>query len=314
LFHRYFHRVSLYKANVWSAAMACTLLASKLHDNVKVSPSQVVEIFYLLYGRRILIMGCASNTTLRDKIAAHPSVSYASLPERCFGAKSEHSPAPDRLRTFLDAPLSQLSPTGPVFEQWSGAVIDAENDVLRQLGFVVYWITGSLAHKYLPYYLDLLLGGADEDLTTPRFGVSVTKEQVAQRAWSYCNDSYRLDLSTRFHASVVACAAIHLSLLDAAALGTGREMVESRSLPTSTTNCDERSYTAISWWGRLAETDSPEAVHVVCNALLGLQDSFDTKVAAFGFISSVSGQSFNDRGSSSWDRINEHVSTRQGAS
>jgi hypothetical protein len=289
LFHRYLHRASLCETNVWSAAMGCALLASKLHDNVKVSPAQVVQVFHQLYRRRRFVMGCASNATLRDQIAEHPSVSCVTLPCTLDGGTSKR----DQSRV-LDQP-----PTDPVLQEWIGAVIDAENDVLRQLGFVVYWITGSLAHKYLPYFLDLLLdgdGGADS--TSPLSGTSATKEQVAQHAWSYCNDSYRLDLSTRYHPSVVACAAIHLSLLDAA-LSKTEKSGKSRSSVALTGNQDEKSSRTMAWWKRLADTDRPDDVYVVCNVLLGLKNSFDARAAAIGFVASVSGKSFNDPGSCS---------------
>jgi hypothetical protein len=304
LFHRYLHRVSLSRTDVWSAAMGCALLASKLHDNLKISPSRVAKVFYNLYLRRILIFGCASNAELRGQIAAHPSVSCLSVSPT--SNTSHEASELNRLRTVLSAPGSELSPAEPILQDWIGAVVDAESDVLRQLGFVVYWITGQLAHKYLPYFLDLIISGDIDDgsregSALPVSGASASKEQVARRAWSYCNDSYRLDLATRFHPSVVACAAIHLSLIDSVSADGGADL-------------GEGSRTPVCWWDRVAETDNKEDVSVVCNALLGLQESFDAKVAALGFVSSVGGVAFNDPNSVSWQQAKKQMSIGQASS
>lgn len=283
LFHRYLHRVPLTETDVWSAAMASALLASKLHETVRVVPPTIVQTFYELYRERVKIAGCASNEDLRKRLAAHPSVSCVSS----LATGNE------------DNGENAIPRSGPTYQEWIKAVIEAESDLLRQLGFVVHWIPDHLAHKYLPHFLDVIWDSSD---------LKVNKDEVAQRSWNYCNDSYRLDLSSRFHPSVVTCAAIHLSLLDA--FGSSDE--------ECTTSGSDQSLNVGSkvvggwqpnevWWKQLARTDRAGDVSLVCNALLGLRECFEVKVAEFAFVSSVSGRAFNDPCSRSWDHVGGNI-------
>ena len=84
---------------------------------------------------------------------------------------------------------------GRLYLHWKGALIRAERDILRALGFQVYaGVSGQHAHKFLLYFVRVLGGGAP----------------LAQAAWSALNDSLRLDLCLRYPPEVIAAGAIAL--------------------------------------------------------------------------------------------------------
>lgn len=296
LFHRYLHRVPLTETNVWSVAMASALLASKLHENVRVVPSTIVQTFVKLYKERVRIVGCVTNGDLRRQLAAHPSVASAthvtSSDDAGEGRGRGTAAARGSAQHIIGSPELAISQSGPAYQEWIKAVIETESDLLRQLGFVVHWVPDHLAHKYLPHFLDLVWDWLD---------LKLSKDEVAQRSWNYCNDSYRLDLSARFHPSVVTCAAIHVALLDAFA-----SKDKNGASDADQTLAFERevglvgSQSSKACWEHLAGPDGAEVVPLVCNALLGLQHTFDVIVSDLAFVSSVSGRAFNDLGSQSW--------------
>ena len=61
IFHRFFHQVSLTDVEVWSIAMACTVLAAKIED-VALPFRQVIVAFVHLYRKRTLCIGSSSST------------------------------------------------------------------------------------------------------------------------------------------------------------------------------------------------------------------------------------------------------------
>jgi hypothetical protein len=297
LFHRYLHRVPLTETNVWSVAMASALLASKLHENVRVVPSTIAQSFIELYRERVNISGCATNEDLRMQLSAHPSVSSASLvsPYEDAGDGSGTAAARRSVQNVIGSCQNDISQSVPAYQEWVKAAIETESDLLRQLGFVVHWVPDHLAHKYLPEFLDRVWDWLDPKLN---------KDEVARRSWNYCNDSYRLDLAARFHPSLVTCAAIHLALLNAFASSEQKNKSDSYQSPTVQHEgvfVGSRSSKAL--FEHLAGPDSADDVALVCNALLGLQDSFDVVVSDLAFVSSVSGRAFNDPGSQSWEHM-----------
>eukprot|EP00536_Pseudo-nitzschia_multiseries_P009340 jgi/Psemu1/258030/estExt_Genewise1Plus.C_2580028 len=156
LFHRFYHSVSLTEHDVWSAAMASTLLATKVEDEPK-SLKQIVEEYARIYARRLRRHICA--TVL-----------------------------PQHLNKF-----------GPVYKEWHQRITAMESIVLRTLGFTFYWISDSHPHRFLLNFCRAL------ELNDAKF---------MQRAWNYCNDSCRLDLSVRYLPEVIASSAILLAARD----------------------------------------------------------------------------------------------------
>jgi hypothetical protein len=90
--------------------------------------------------------------------------------------------------------LSLLSPTSARFAQWSDWLIMVERQLLVEVGFSIDAMTEH-PHKFLLYYVKML------DCTNA----------LAQKAWNYVNDSFRVDLCMRFDAHVIASAAICLA-------------------------------------------------------------------------------------------------------
>ncbi|EQC26735.1 hypothetical protein SDRG_15464 [Saprolegnia diclina VS20] len=87
-----------------------------------------------------------------------------------------------------------LMPSDPRFSQWSDYIIMVERQLLIEVGFSIDAMTEH-PHKFLLYYVKILDGS----------------NALAQKAWNYVNDSFRLDLCLRFDAHVIACAAISLA-------------------------------------------------------------------------------------------------------
>jgi hypothetical protein len=78
-------------------------------------------------------------------------------------------------------------------------LFDAENAILRELGFIIH---AEHAHKFVLYYIRVMYGKTDFN------------PELAQRAWNYVNDSYRTVVCVRFRPCVLACGAIFLAARD----------------------------------------------------------------------------------------------------
>ena len=183
IFHRYCRQVSLKKMNVWSVAMASTLLACKLEEETR-PIRQVILIYARIYRKRRLVLCDDAESVVGDKhVAASELATSATLQEKLSHLRH----------------INPMSPFGPVYQEWYNEIIATENKLLRQLGFTLYWIPDSHPHKFIIYFVEAL------DIQKPDF---------CQRAWNYCNDSCRLDLCLRFAPEVIACSAIVLSARD----------------------------------------------------------------------------------------------------
>ncbi|OQR96510.1 cyclin-L1 [Achlya hypogyna] len=90
--------------------------------------------------------------------------------------------------------LTLLMPSNPRFSQWSDWIIMVERQLLIEVGFSIDTMTEH-PHKFLLYYVKILDGS----------------NALAQKAWNYVNDSFRVDLCMRYDAHVIACAAISLA-------------------------------------------------------------------------------------------------------
>jgi hypothetical protein len=90
--------------------------------------------------------------------------------------------------------LSSLDISSPRYTEWKAELAAVELHLLNQLGFSLYAMMDH-PHKYILYYLRILDGAKD----------------LSQLAWNYLNDSMRLDVSLRYTAQELACAAIYMS-------------------------------------------------------------------------------------------------------
>lgn len=121
---------------------------------------------------------------------------------------------------------------GQQYTAWKNELIMIERYILKELGFSLYNIMDH-PHKYILYFVKVLNGS----------------EELANVAWSYLNDSMRLDVSLRFEAQTIACAAIFL-----AARKIGFPLPE-----------DEDSGV---WWEVFGATT--EHLDIICEEILGL--------------------------------------------
>uniref|UniRef100_A0A7S2LFH7 Cyclin-like domain-containing protein n=1 Tax=Leptocylindrus danicus TaxID=163516 RepID=A0A7S2LFH7_9STRA len=187
IFHRFFHRVSLVEYDVWSVAMACTLLAAKLEE-YPIRIRNIVLIYAHLYRRRRLRVGYTATLSDGNDAAALNDTACSKLALSLTESEKQNV-------IRFQTPMSQL---GHVYKAWEDKLTDTESAILRELGFTFYWITDSHPHKFILY----MVKAVDAD------------KVVAKRAWNYCNDSFRLDLCVRYEAEIIACAAIHMAACD----------------------------------------------------------------------------------------------------
>jgi hypothetical protein len=141
IFHRFYHQCSLSEYDVWSVAIASTLLATKLEEEPH-SIKTLIRAYSHLYRKRILL----ATTETPEQVEKHPS--SVSLPEAKSWtlAQKQHqlskSPLPSRL--------------GPVYNAWHDQVSKMEAILLRQLGFTLHWIPDSHPHKFILYFCSVL--------------------------------------------------------------------------------------------------------------------------------------------------------------
>lgn len=176
IFHRFYHKASLTEFDVWSIAMASLMLASKVEEE-PLAIQKIVHGFCHIYRKRVLVAD-SSNGEEEEWDWDHPSLRFVKQAKTWSMERKQkfliHHPLPGKL--------------GPVFEDWHKQALNSEAAILRQLGFTLYWIPDSHPHKFILYFCQAL---------------GLVQQVFTQRCWSYCNDSYRLDLCTRFPPEVI---------------------------------------------------------------------------------------------------------------
>jgi hypothetical protein len=268
IFHRFYHResCSLEKFDVWSIAIASLLLACKVEEDVR-RIREIILVFIHVYRRMRLGLGSASTGTndmeVIPKTPESLSIAQAGI------LKENHLSEEERQNILRYVrPLPQY---GMLYKEWEEQVMDMENIILRELGFVLYWIPDSHPHTFLLYFIKVL---------------GVEEKCVAQFAWNYCNDSCRLDICVRYSPELVACAAIHLACIDS-----------DISLPL----------TPKPWWSAFLGQEKGEDLSSICNAILALGDNDCVEGYADAstkyLISLVDGGSFCDPGSFIWNAM-----------
>lgn len=151
---------------------------------------------------------CATAQTLLHrfyyrKSLAQFDVHIVAIAALFLGAKVEE--VPRRMRDVLNVAYHcklrrQGKPSRPIvlggnlYARWKAELIRTERIILKELGFSMYAIMDH-PHKGILYYAKALGGSS----------------LLAQFAWSYLNDSLRLDLCVRYNAESIACAAIFLA-------------------------------------------------------------------------------------------------------
>jgi Cyclin, N-terminal domain len=348
IFHRYYHGVSLIERDVWSVAMASTLIAAKLEE-IPLTVRQLIIVYAHLYTRRrnvvIKTTSHSSMTTRGDtddnhnnvtclliqKIINHPEVLVApDISEQSSSSRRE------TITPLTPASVQALSPTGPLWKEWHEALLQTESSILRQLGFVLHWIPNRHVHKFMYAFLHVLQitsppakTAAATTTTTSRTASNPSADDAAdndddddrrrrcltQGAWNYCNLSYRLDLCVRYEAAVIACAAIYLAALDLD-LDQDLHVVKSLRLASNSNNMNTHPWWTVLLLGTTADiTDNAQVAKTatdlvqIANALAGLAPVSSS--ASVSADARSKGGHADDNGNSSSGSINQNNGDEQ---
>jgi Cyclin, N-terminal domain len=334
LFHRYYHRVSLQDRDVWSTAIACISIAQKVH-HLPYSNRRIVKAAAHIYQRRVslrLLQNVGTETDI-DTSSSNNNFLWANghLPQNVVAQILSHTSPTAAALKQPSAPLTSDTlhwyNNGPVETAWLEALVAAEQDILRQLGFVLYWIPLSHPHSCIPieflqdfFRQSTLVDGSDCGNGSKAESALNTKDTAAsghsideplhnkatdalQKAlydiWNLCNDAMRLDLCVRIKPQVVTCAAVQI-----VAWENGWELPTNWYEPILT----DESVSSI------RQSQEAQALSDTCNALLGLreQDNTQVLVATQAFLPSlVPNGSFNDPTSYLWFCLQEALEKSQ---
>lgn len=154
IFHRFYHSVSLTEYNVWSVALASTLLATKVEEEAK-SLKQIIDEYAKIYSRRILLMDAElddSNVESKEEDIIKATKEAPVLSSKHLACLSEAiskwPTSKERQKICAGLPQS-LNKHGPVYKEWHQEIAKMESILLRQLGFTCYWISDKHPHKFL---------------------------------------------------------------------------------------------------------------------------------------------------------------------
>lgn len=207
LLHRFFHHPtsSLTQFDVWSVAMASLLLATKVDDGetsngMVASMKEIIEAFAHVYARRLILADLPNDDELKELRQHQQSPQNLACLDRLLDAW----PQAEKRRNVCDYELTKkLFRSGPVYKDWHRQIVETESAILRHLGFTVYWIPDAHAHKFVLRFcrvLDVPNRTADNEADEEN---KESNNIFMQRAWNYCNDSCRLDLSVRYPSEVI---------------------------------------------------------------------------------------------------------------
>ena len=177
IFHRFYHSCSLTEYDVWSVAIASTLLATKVEEDPK-TLKQIIEEYSKIYGRRMILSEfdfgegeSITNETPNDNNTKSSSNKLALSSTHLMCLEDVISKWPDnskRQKVYLRLP-QQLNKLGPVYKEWHQEISKMESVLLRQLGFTFYWISDSHPHKFLLDFCQVLELDQDKEVCSPCF-------------------------------------------------------------------------------------------------------------------------------------------------
>jgi transcription initiation factor TFIIIB Brf1 subunit/transcription initiation factor TFIIB len=250
----------LEKYDVWSVSIASLLLACKVEEDVR-RIREIILVFIHVYRRMRLGLG-SSRIGAKQNKGFVPIAQADILNEKMLSDEEKQN-----ILRYV-RPLPQY---GMLYKEWEEQVMEMENIILRELGFVLSWIPDSHPHNFLLYFIKVL---------------GVEGKDVAQSAWNYCNDALRLDVCVRYSPECIACAAIHLACCECDV-----------SLPLTPTP----------WWCAFLKEGKDNDLSIICNAILALGDTNCVEGYADActryVVSLVDGGSFCDPGSFIWNSM-----------
>ena len=152
IFHRFYHSASLSEHDVWSVAIACTLLATKVEEEAK-NLKNIIEEYSKIYARRVVLADLAFEESKKDKSRKNENdmeeLVLSSPIIACLSEPIAKWPKAKQRRRICAKFLPQLNTNGPVYKEWNKKITQMESTILRHLGFTFYWISDSHPHKYI---------------------------------------------------------------------------------------------------------------------------------------------------------------------
>jgi hypothetical protein len=200
IFQRFYHTVSLTECDVWAASMGALWVAAKTQE-VALSAKQVIAVYQHLYRRRRLL----HSPDAAALWAAHPPRIVAAAHASALSWEDKQA----ALRRSSAHSSTSLSSVSPLYQDWYKALVDAEGQILRRLGFMLYWIPHDHAHSYLLGFGQAL--GFVDDNDENDGPLAATLHLLIQHAWNACQDASALDSGVRFDSAVVAVAALSMA-------------------------------------------------------------------------------------------------------
>ena len=159
IFHRFYHSASLVEYDVWSVAMASTLLATKVEEDAK-NLKQIIEEYTKIYIKRLIMADlsfeeCDNGNknvkqSTKDLVLSSSHIAFLAEPI------SKWATAKQRQRICADHFPLQLNKFGPVYKECHDRITRMESILLRRLGFTFHWITDSHPHKFLLNFCQVL--------------------------------------------------------------------------------------------------------------------------------------------------------------
>ena len=254
IFQRLYHRLSLRSMDIWAAAMGALFCAAKTEE-IPLTARQVIVTFVHLYRKRRMLL---VKDVFASEIQKHCEHIVVSPKEARISFEEK--------RQQLKNAFPALSSIGPIWKEWFDALVHAEGQILRSLGFLLYWIPNEHAHRFIPGFLQALNLHQYTDL--------------CQKVWSACNQAYQLDTCVRFPAEVICTAAILISVHDLSP--------------------------SVDWWKTLIGPDQEQALADCANIMLGIRKEEkigENGICPYkiGFFKPLAAKSFNGPGSFLWE-------------
>jgi len=263
IFHRFYHRKSLKEYSVWSVALGSVFLACKVEEDQRRMQDVILIFVHVLRRMRLAIL--LHDVTEDDGFKSPSSLSSSNHQSswiqtdvspllRCQDPLSPSLPLTQEEKQNILRYVRPLPQYSQLYKEWEYELREMENVILRELGFTLYWIPDSHPHLFLLYFCNVLgLQTAPKEQDTMKN--DHPKYTVHQLAWNYCNDSYRIELCTRFVPEIIACAAIHLACVD-------ENVMDKISLGMQPNP----------WWVSFVGSGRDQDMATICNALLALKD------------------------------------------
>jgi hypothetical protein len=198
--------------------MASLLLSTKIDDGETkaghiATMRDIIDSFARMYARRVVLADIDDDDDDEQCVKSIRQSSHLA----CLDEPTKTWTRAEQRRMVCNDHLpKKMYSSGTVYDIWHRQITETESIILNHLGFTVYWIPESHAHKFLigfcqvlqipPSFLPSNSRNVEIANTSDKRGENENNhdsDMFLQTAWNYCNDSCRLDLSVRYPAEVI---------------------------------------------------------------------------------------------------------------